>query len=430
MNYRILWTFCVAGTITAQPLKLIDTLMVKKNTLKVTINKGFKEKYLMDDFFVEYDKDINLEQFDYSIVTLPFIMNVITLIWVSGQEYEIDEMDENVYLSLERLKEVFKIFYPATSWSGRLIPKKIVSHPCTDTSDTVAVLFSGGVDSTVTSLYHRDEKQLLISAWGQSGLPLTNKNIWHASANRIKKFAQDYGHETTFLKSNYFYFLNFPVVNNLSPEISSWRMEAIEDIGWAGLMAPIMLAKGINKLYIASSENWDMPYASSHNPYIDSNIHFMGLKFYHDLYSMSRYDKIAYLVSQYKANAIKKPNLLICNRDVHSINCGSCAKCALTLALLLSVDADPRDYGYTFSPKEALKKIKSRFRETDKYSIGTLWEYINLQKKLQGTSDHPLSWLTSVDFSRKKVCDLDENDTLLDFERLDTLFPHVKEETT
>ena len=129
---------------------LIEQITVKKNRLDVVVNKEFKEAYLHENFFVEYDEDIDLEKLDYSLVTMPFIMNVISLVWVSGKEYYVDSMDQDVYDSLQRIKEVFKVFYPKTPWDGQLIPRKIVKNEPlrVNTSERIALLFSGGVDCT------------------------------------------------------------------------------------------------------------------------------------------------------------------------------------------------------------------------------------------------------------------------------------------
>ncbi len=424
---------CVALTflhscLSATPIPLIRTVRVRNNRVDIAINKQFKRAYLKEDFFVEY-KDVNLEQFDYSIVTLPFIMNVISLVWISGKDYEVDEMDTEVYASLQTLKEVFKLFHPETPWEGRLIPKKLVNHHFTHTSDSIALLFSGGVDSTTSSLVHRDKKQLLVTAWGQSCLPLTNTTLWNKVYKRITSFAQDYGHETTYLTSNYYYFMNFSVLKDLSPEITSWRMDTVEDIGWAGLIAPIMLSRGISTLRIGSSENWNIPYSSAAHPYIDSNISFMGLKFYHDLFSMSRYDKIAYIVNQANKNLIKKPQLIICQRPGNIISCGTCEKCILTLALLLSVEADPRDYGYALSPKKAAHNIHKTLKREKEFGSSILWEYKNLQQKLYSKPVTLLSWLPDIDFSKKKAYDMKVY-TELDWDELHRRYPHVKGETT
>ncbi len=420
------------GRTTRKPL--IEKVAVHKNRVDITINKRFKRRYLRDDFFVEYADDIDLEQFDYSIVTLPFIMNVISLVWISGEDYEVDEMDAEVYESLQRIKDVFKIFHPKTPWNGRLIPKKLVSHTypaLKQPQERIALLFSGGIDSTTSSIYHKDTKQLLITAWGQSALPLHQPKLWQTIKGQISSFARQYGHDIEVLKSNYYYFLNLPKLKTISPEIVTWRIDTIEDIGWAGLIAPILLARGISTLRIASSDNWDIPYASAANPYIDSNISFAGIKIYHDLFSMSRHDKIAYIVDLCNKGQIRKPQFIVCQKPGGIINCAHCEKCCLTLAQMLSIGADPREYGYSESPKKAAKNIMFYLDTEDEISISTIWEYTELQKKLRKRRYPLLDKLLTIDFAaEKKACDIKDSTTTIDWKELDALYPHVKKETT
>ena len=75
---------------------LLTSVTAQKNSLRITINEEFKKKYLNEDFFADYDSDINLEQFDYSVLSLPCIMNLISLVWISGKTYYIEEMDTEI----------------------------------------------------------------------------------------------------------------------------------------------------------------------------------------------------------------------------------------------------------------------------------------------------------------------------------------------
>ena len=129
--------------------KLITSLEVTRNRVQVEINEEFKTTYLTSDFFAEYEDPVDLTELDYEIVTMPFIMNVISLVWISGKDYDIDSMEEELYYSLEKIKEIFKVMHPKTSWNGKLIPKKLVSLSSKyKKTKAKALLFSGGLDST------------------------------------------------------------------------------------------------------------------------------------------------------------------------------------------------------------------------------------------------------------------------------------------
>jgi hypothetical protein len=423
----ILNTSLAIGT----PKPLITKLTVHKNRVDITIDEEFKKNYLKDDFFVQYDEEINLEKFDYSIVTLPFLTNVLSLVWISGKDYTIEEMDIEVYESFERLRKVFEIMYPKTPWTGQLIPKKFVSHTPVEEKDpgAIALLFSSGVDSTASSFYHRDRHQLLITAWGQSGLPLDERKLWEKHKQVMIDFAEQYGHENTFFTSNYYYFLNLPKLKNLSPEILTWRIHAIEDIGWAGLAAPILLTRGIKILRIASSMHWNQKGTSAMNPYIDGNIRFAGLEFHQDLFSMSRLGKIEYIVKLCDQGITHKPHFIICQKPDIVDNCSACEKCYLTIALLIGAGANPQEYGFSLSREKASEVLQEHLNDDLYFQDTTLLDYAELQKRIRKNRSLRMRWLAYENLKEKKVL-TKHNVGKVNYDVLHTLFPHIRSETT
>ena len=108
---------------------IISEMVVEKNKISIVVEEGFKKKFLTDNFFVIYNEpDIDLTLLSQSIMNQPFILNIIAIIWISGEEYSIDTMDEDLYYSLLRIKKVLARMYPDTSWSGPLIPKALVKN--------------------------------------------------------------------------------------------------------------------------------------------------------------------------------------------------------------------------------------------------------------------------------------------------------------
>lgn len=430
----------------AEPSDLIQALRFsKKNRIDVRINNEFKKAYLRDDFFVEYDEDIDLTALDYSIVTLPFIMNVISLVWISGKEYYIDSMDQDVYDSLERINMLFKLWYPRTQWNGRLIPRKMIAshnsncstaakvvkesgikpHAAKQGPETIAILFSGGIDSLTASYKNRDKKQLLITAWGQSCLPLDHPEIWFPIKEKILDFAKGSGYTNSFLRSNYYYFLNLKKLSTLSPDILSWRIETIEDIGWAGLTAPILISKGIPRLHIGSSDSIHRFYPTACNPYIDDNLRFAGLTFKQDQFELTRHDKISYIIDLCRKQSIKKPELIICQKRGGIINCGICEKCCTTLLSFLSLEEDPRDYGYSTTPEESLEASK-RMLTNPHLSSAMVWQCEDIQNSGKACKNKlcDLSWLSEIDIRTLQPYDLAECGPV-DLKKLAALFPEI-----
>jgi len=394
----------VIQQMSAAPNNLIKEMVVEKSKLTIRVHDTFKERFLLDDFFIEYE-DVDLEEMPQSIITLPFILTMISTVWASGETYYVDVMDQDVYVGLAKLKKIYKLMYPKTPWNGKLIPRKVVSTPKPaqqfDENTHVALLFSGGLDSTVTSLYHKHKKQLLITAWGQYDFPLNKPSLWETAKARFIAFGKQYGHENTFLKSNYSEIFNHDVLEQYSPEIPRWRMWTIEDIGWAGLTAPILYAKGYPVLLIASSDSWEYEYPSAANPFVDSTMNFAGIRLEHDLFDLTRFAKMEYLVNYVKTTGEAPPYLTICQqRTVH--NCNDCGKCFASALALFAIGEHPIDYGFYTTVEEIRPRIE-KYLGGELTSFARIERFNHIQRKIrerlsQGDkSARNLEWLLKID---------------------------------
>jgi hypothetical protein len=392
---------------------LITELVVNKNSLRVRVHEDFKKKYLTGDFFVEYEADLLLDQFDYSVLSMPFVMNVISIVWISGETFWVEEMDLELCESLERVKKVFKTMYPKTSWNGELKARKLVTHTRQFPEDAhkTALLFSGGVDSVSSALAHQDKKQLLITAWGHWDIPLSNKGLWKTRSEKIQEFAESFGNTATFLRSNYTSMLNYQYLSQLSSEIPKWRLGAVEGLGWAGLTAPILLSKGISTLHIASSHTWRYPYPSAASPFIDNNLRFCGLKVLHDQFAMTRLQKVAYIDTVYTQLGKEKPFLKICSCEKsHDRNCEECRKCLTTTLCFDALGIDPRPYGLS-SSHSISRKILDLFQDS-KLNYYTILLGKEIQKMIVtrlregATLEFYLKKLLAIDFDSKVAFDV------------------------
>ncbi len=478
--YRVAFFLALCGLSTidgevSHP-NLIEKISVKGNKLTITPHSRFKKQYLKDTFFAEYETDINLEQFEYSVLSLPFIMNVISIVWISGDTYVVDEMDGELYESLKRIKRVFQTMYPRTSWDGELIPLTLVdsttqSHAtpltpsvvegviatsdenkthclptplaptcpvhslseggyreATDTREKTALLFSGGLDSTSTALAHLDKKQLLITAWGHWDLPLNEPALWQVRKKKITQFAEQFGNEVSSIKSNYQSFLNWEYLSNLTPEIKKWRLGAVEGLGWAGLCAPILLSKGYPTLRIASSHTWLYPYPSAASPFIDNNIHLHGLQVIHDQFNKTRLQKIAFVCDGYKHHAVEKPFLKICSVEKKfDSNCCNCRKCISTAIGFYALNKIPKTYGLPLSLEQAVKKTLELLAP-QKLNYYTILYFREVQEALKQRIakgeklPQELTSLLTIDLDTKIPYDTDDQHKL-DWEDMRALLP-------
>ncbi len=425
----------------AKKVELINEVIVDKNYINVRINKEFKKKFLHSDFFARYDNDVDLSKLDYSVQILPCIANLISIIWISGKTYYINSLDEEFYNSMKIVKKIFKRMYPNTAWDGELIPRTLVknsfiSQQKPDEKERTALLFSGGLDSITSSLYHRDKKQLLITVNSYPELPLHHKKHLKKRRKELEKWGKklkiwgkNNGHENTFIDSNYSDFLNKEVLYHYSPEIPLWRVCTVEGIGWAGLAAPVMAAKGYQTLLHGSGITWDFNFPAAANPFIDNNIFFSGMRLKHDLFDMHRLGKCEYLANLCKTEAVDRPHIRVCVKRQQE-NCCECRKCICTIIQLVVAGEDPHDYGFQCNIGKIINKSKD-FIERYATNATTMWHFMYIQKKIkkqlvEGEKIHPgLNWLLDYNLKGKITSDT-RNQRTLDWRDFVDLLPDIE----
>jgi hypothetical protein len=413
---------------------IIRSMQVDKNHLTIQVDPSFKEKFLKDNFFATYEEDIDLELLDPSLLVLPFIANVISIIWISGRTYYIDALDEDFNSSLVTIKKVFKRMYPDTSWDGELIPRKLVknNHTAQSQSDKkrTALLFSGGLDSVTSSFYHRDEEQLLITVNGHWDLPLKNRELWRARQAELRSFGEKHGHTSAFIHSNYYEFLNRWVLDHYSHEITSWRIFTVEGIGWAGVCAPLMALKGYDTLLHASTITWEYNFPAAANPFIDDNLYFGGMRLKHDLFDMNRLGKCAFIAQLCRDTDSERPYIRVCEERALKNCCSHCQKCIRTIIELVVVGEDPRAYGFDCDVSAILAQSKE-FVKAHKTGSTTIWHFMHIQKELRKQKDQgktvpeELEWLLPYNL-KKKITDDIKNQRKLDWRTFVDLLPGIK----
>lgn len=406
----------VIMTISEEALPLIKTLTITKNGISIEVDPEFKADYLKSNFFIEYlDNTIDLRQIDSSLLVMPFIMNVISIIWFSGKTYIVDALDEDLARSLCIIRQVFRLIYPNVSWDGQVIAKKLVKNSIVTPSElandrpTFAMMFSGGLDSLCTSLRYQDQKQLLITAFGHYDTPLQDAHLWNNIRNMMTNFARQYGHENAFFKSNYHDILNLEKLNQLSPRITNWRIEAVEGLGWAGLVAPLLVAKGCTKLLIASSSDLWHPFPLAANPFVDDNISFAGITVKHDAFDVTRVNKCDFIANFCNQNNLSELFVRVCQHEKEGKNCSKCDKCLRTILDFLAVGENPQRFGFVLSIKGAFERVYSYLNNLDQKSPLLRMRSLlfqNTQRKIQERIkkslfvDKRLLWFLGYDFNQ------------------------------
>lgn len=378
----------------AQPL--IRAKSLNKNSVCFYLSPEFSKKYVRQSLLLSYPLEISLDELPPSIVDIPLITNVIAVIWFSGQEYTIEEMDEGLYYSLIKVKEFFKRFFYNTSWHGELKPGRLVKNISPKTTYQVAALFSGGVDSTTTVLRHFDENLILISF-----------NDAHKNAIDFAKMHR-FNFYTIYM--NHYNFLKLASLDKATIDISKWFWDTSMGLAWVGAAAPFLYAKGIPLLYIPSGFTWQsfiFPDGQTLQqpacPLIDENLSPAGLEVKHDIFTMTRTDKIKFISNFCTERKISKPQLVVCNQhtrfNTSYLHCNRCFKCYLTMLDILAIGEDIRDYGFTLSVEGFISQFRTYIEKLKMRRGGTYVACYDTQNYLkQNIEKLPQAYRTFYDW--------------------------------
>ena len=165
------------------PLIRVEELTISKNqvSFRLSYPKKIQKYFLSNRFYVEYDKDV--QDVSSSILYIPVISSIAPLAWVTGANIYVEELDRTYLESLAKIKLVMKRWYPRLPFSSTIYVKNIVSNSFQNKN--FGLMFTGGIDSTVSFIKHRSDKPHLIMV-GEPEVPLRDKAFWRRIKNRYK----------------------------------------------------------------------------------------------------------------------------------------------------------------------------------------------------------------------------------------------------
>lgn len=414
---------------------LIRLKSLHEGSVRYFLSKEFSEKYVSQPLHLTYPQEVDLGSLPNSIVDIPLITNVIPVIWFSGKEYSIEEMDEDLYHSLITIKEFFKRFFYNTSWEGELRPKLLVKNKLPKAKPQAAALFTGGLDSTTTVFRHIHENLSLISF-----------NEAHKTA---VEFSQIHHLNLYTIQTNCLRFLKLTDLDKATLDITKWFWDTTMGLSWVGSAAPFLYVTGMQHLYIPSGFTWQafifpdgQTMRQPASPLIDDNVSPIGLQARHDAFTMTRTDKIKFISTYCKEHNIPKPQLMVCTyhkrSDTTYSNCNKCTKCLITMLDIIAIGEKLHDYGFTLSEQEFIAQFKSYIEKLTMRRGGTyaaLFDTQNYIKKhlqtLPATYRTFYDWFIAIDlWSRVEKIDEGASDRPLrtipfDWKDYEDLYPEL-----
>lgn len=280
----------------------IDSIEKTSNSIEVRFSYSENiSKFFRQDFQkIKYIKlDYDLSKIPDGIAIIPFVSNVLPIIWFFDLKLIVNEIDKNFYESIADIKKGYELLFPFIDFKGEITSKNLKDFSYPAENNSIA-LFSQGLDSINTVINNLDKNLSLLTLHG-SDIPLDKTEGWNNLEGIIDEFAESVNVKNYYAKSNFRRMLNNRQLNQALPEgmKKSWWHQfqhGIAIISHATIPAylfkseNILMASSLSKAS-AGFENLEYnPIASS--PVIDNNFKFASCKTIHDGYEFERIDKL------------------------------------------------------------------------------------------------------------------------------------------
>lgn len=356
-------------------------------------------------FFYEYLIKLNCEKIPESILNVPFVMNLMPLIWLSDAVLFVRKLDKNFYESLKEIKKGFQRVYPKIKFGGRLIVDQLEeNHYIPDNRTTI--FFTGGVDATaslINQIKNFPQPFYILGA----DVKLSETENLEAAQKDIPELLAQFGLSCSFIRSSVrFFFDGIKLSDYFENQLhDSWWHGAQHSIGMLSLMAPYAFMHRIKACIIAASftKEAEGKINCCSFPFIDDALRFGDTFCYHDGYQMSRQEKINSIVSYGKRHNIKM-NLRVCFMPHNGTNCNKCEKCMRTIMSLRATGADPNQYG--FSADSELYKNIHQYLKTHLLYHTAHWNGIQKEFKKNRSmfeNEEDIRWIFHIRFNSPKI---------------------------
>lgn len=314
------------------------------------------------EYFIEFGFDI--EGIPDSILTVPFLANLIPVVWVYDAQIEMNEIDGDFLMCLDEVKRSYSEMYPEMDFKGKIIVNKIVFNNIKNIKNESMLFFSGGVDSFYSLINLYKESPLLCTLWG-SDIFFQDKEGWENVKSQVVKTAQEFELSYTFVKTSFRSILDYDIlnINFAKPNHENWWHGFQHGIAIIAHAAPIAYHFGIRRINLAATASMKSKedFICASTPVIDNNIKFCGCNCLSEGFESSRNDKIR-KICRFSESAHKKITLRVCWEQRNGNNCCVCEKCTRTYMAILSEGYNPEEYGFNLSDEiyyEVRNKIAS-----------------------------------------------------------------------
>lgn len=312
------------------------------------IQKFYSKEHLL---YSKYNIDVS--KTPNSISVIPFLSNMLPISWFAGFDIEVNEVDEDFFYAMEKVKSEFQKQYSDYRLKGSIKAKNLVKNSIS--GDQSAMLFSGGVDAYATYIRVFEQKPDLTTILG-ADIEIEDQEQWKDFTNFVENEKLLDGNNKHYIETNVRKFYTFEV--ELLLKDIGWWGKVQHGLSLIGSLAPLSYSYSYSSIYIASSYTEQVNIAWGSTPEIDEKIAWAGVQVFHDGYELKRQDKVD-LIASFNNNTNTKFKLRVCYSEKRTeFNCSNCEKCFRTILGLILNNKNPNDYGF-----EVDENIYSKFYE-------------------------------------------------------------------
>ena len=331
----------------------VNTIIIDEH--RIEINYDFTEGLspyfdpAQRTFWLQYTEDVS--GVPASIAVIPFVCNVLPLVWITDSVLRLPELDETFSDCINEFKQGYIDMYPMLAFKGKIETGRIIRNDYVRDGGNAA-FFSGGVDAFTTLVSHLSERPTLITLRG-SDIKLDDVEGWGNVYRHLQSTVKEFDlPEPVCITSNFRTFIQEGVLSRLVRDSKDGWWHGFQcGIGLFSQAAPLAWVKHFDVIYIASSFTLNDIVTSATYPTIDNHVRFGNSKIKHDQFEHCRQEKIQILVKHHKESG-KTLNLRVCWITRGGKNCCQCEKCLRTIFGLLAEGEDPQKYGFDYTEKD------------------------------------------------------------------------------
>lgn len=360
-------------------------------SLSANLNRYFNEPHV---FRVKYSQDIS--GVPEGILVIPFITNVLPIIWLTDAVLQVPRLDRVFYESIPEIKKGYADMSPMLTFKGRVEVDELEEHDVSP-SEQVAAFFSGGVDAFATLIRHREEKPILLTMRG-SDINLADEEGWQVVHDHTLETARQFDlPEPVFITSNFRTFLREGELTNLV-KVSGYNywLGYQCGIGLIGHAAPMAFCRRFKTVYIASSFTSHDQVICGSDPTIDEKVRWASSSVVHDGYEWNRQRKLKSIV-EYAHCTGAYPQLRVCWITSGGKNCSQCEKCLRTMYGILAEGEDPTRYGFDMSSLHPVRNRRTMLALSKDFRLAE-WEPILLRfrETRHYAEDSRVNWIFKI----------------------------------